>query len=47
MEGMVWTNAGTGGVLGMFKGLERLERLVKVETLVRPGVSTVVTDPPS
>ena len=47
MEGIVWTDAGTGGVLEIFKGLERLERRIKVEILVRPGVSTVVADPPS
>ena len=34
---MVWADAGTGGVLGIFKGLERLERRIKVEILVRPS----------
>ena len=41
MEGMVWTGARSGGII---KGLERR---IKVDILVRPGVPTVVTDPPS
>ena len=47
MEGKIGADAGVGGVLGVFKGLERLERRIKVEILVRLGVSTVVADPPS
>ena len=41
MEGMLWTGARTGGII---KGLERR---IKAEILERPGVPTVVTDPPS
>ena len=47
MRGKEGADAGAGGVLGNIKGLEKLERLIKVEALVRPGVSTIVTDPPS
>ena len=44
MRGKEGADAETEGVLGNIGGLEKIDRLVKVEALVRPGVSTIVTD---